>query len=144
MDGQADDLERHARRNVRRRTGALARSLEADVRVSGGMVKARLTSDHPAARIQDEGGRVRARGRRLAVPIGSVRVHPRSVPGLFLMRARSGKRFLATKQGGAIRLWFRLMDEVQIRGNQYAQRALAAVDAQVPSALLDRVHRRVT
>ncbi len=144
MHDKARDLERHAKRRARRRSGALIRSLEGTVRVRGGVVEAALQSDHPAARIQDVGGRVRARGRRMPVPIGNVRISPRSVSGLFLLRAKNGKRLLATRTRGSLRLWFRLMDEVRVPGNRYATKALRKVGRQVPDAVRARIHERVT
>jgi len=144
MKAQAASMVRRARHGVRRRTGRLARSISGPVNVRGGHIEAKLYSDHPGARIQDEGGRIRAGRRDMPVPIGDVKVHPRSVSGLFLLRAKSGKRFLATKTAGNIRLWFRLMSEVNVPATRWAQKAHERTAQQVPGALLQRIHKRVT
>jgi Bacteriophage protein of unknown function (DUF646). len=51
-----DEAVRRARANVNSRTGALARSIEGEVRVSGRSVEIAIGSDRPEARVVEEGG----------------------------------------------------------------------------------------
>lgn len=122
-----------AARRAPRRTGALARSLRGTVDLdSRNRVSLSLWTEHPAAAALDQGARIRARRRSLTVPIGGVTMPARSAVGAFVLRARDGRRFLARREGGGLRLMFRLMEEVTIRGSGYATAAFEAEAAALP------------
>lgn len=154
-----------ARENVgarlRVRTGALRRSVQADLVDEGqGTLLLRLRAGHgtrelPYARIQEEGGTVRPRGRFLAIPwpggpaltAGGVGRYasPRDVPGLRFVPTRGGAGGMLIKDQGKGRgarttIWYLLVRQVQIRGVRYLG---DAVD-QERAVLADRLAEAVS
>lgn len=89
-----------------------------------------LTSPLPYARIQHRGGTVMKRRHMLTIPLNpeAVRLRLRhktlrSVPGLTLIRTKSGKLFLVRipkKRPSAAKFLFLLKDQVVIPGHRYA------------------------
>lgn len=122
-------------RNAPRHTGALRRSLRVAFRRTPKGMDVALTSDDPAALIQETGGTIRASSRRdMTVPIGQERAmwdatgtrrRARDVAGLFKIRARNGRVYLATREGGSLVLRFQLRKQVRQDGQGWASQATA-------------------
>jgi len=101
----------------------------------------------PYARIQEEGGAVKARGKALAIPVGPALTgdpgrevprapSPRLVPRLrWAPAAKRGNTvgLLVNRDTGAV--WFVLVRQVRISPKHYARDAAAEVAARVPAAL---------
>lgn len=106
------------------RSGRLRASISGAVRATPDGAEVSVRAGHGAtvtyARAQEEGASIRPRGRYLAIPLPAARtaagvtrgrfVRPgglRSVPGLFVVRGRSGRLLLCErKTGGGIRPLF--------------------------------------
>lgn len=107
------------------RTGALARSFRERVRVTRSGIEMEAKSKLVYARIQDEGGRIFAKKRMLAIPMTSVAVRkwPRDWPRGQLFRPR-GKSYLAEATGnGKIKVHYLLRASVRIRPKNYTEKA---------------------
>lgn len=110
-------------------TGALARSYKAQLLRSGNTVVAGALSDSVYAGIQDRGGTINAKGKKLAVPVGAGRslpvgTGPRDVPGLVLIPRPSGNALLAkVRSDGKLDVYFVLKDSVTLKGEHYLEAA---------------------
>lgn len=125
-----------------RRTGDLARSWR-DAYSGGSVV---VASDHPAAPIVEHGGRIVGRP-LLAVPIA---IDARKLGGprqdshrLFVLRARDGRLFLATRQGGHVALRWRLMSSVTQRGRPYQRAVFEQIGRSGASDLVSAIRSEV-
>ena len=124
------DLLREAKATAPKHTGALRRSLSTVARRTGkGGAEVALTSDDPAAGIQETGGPIRMRRRKMTVPIGVERMYwdapgtrrePREIHGLFKLRAKNGKEYLVTRVGRQIILRFALRESVYMPPQMWA------------------------
>lgn len=131
-----------------RHTGALRRSLRVYSRESGGAVELALHSDDPAAGMQESGGILMARRHPMTVPIGSERAYwdasgtrrePRQIAGLFRIRARNGREYLATRTGRQLVLRFALRHAVRQEGQGWATAAVRAATPQLDPRIRARV-----
>jgi len=146
-------LLREGIRHAPKHTGALRRSLRVNDRSTERGVELALQSDDPAAGMQESGGTLLARRRLMTVPIGAERAHwdssgtrrePRSIPGLFRIRAKNGREYLVTRQGRDLILRFALRRRVRQEGQGWATAAVRAaapqlepgIEASVQDALL--------
>lgn len=106
-----------------------------------------VTSEHPAARQLEHGGRIQGRP-WLAVPIAvdaQLLKGPRSDGHkLFVLRSEDGRLFLATKAGGNIELRWRLMRSVNQRARPFALRAFLGVAREVGPATLRGIRVELT
>ena len=139
-------MGRDAKSNAARRRGGLARAIRARFFTSRGAASGHLNFPAKYAPIEF-GGTVRPRGRYLAVPIAPAAL---SLPGprsdsadLFVLTSRDGRRFLASRQGGAIEIRWRLMRSVRIKGQHFAGKAFDAAAKALPDGLLDRIEAEV-
>lgn len=123
-------------RHAPKHTGALRRSLRVlDRRRGDGSVELALQSADPAAGMQEDGGILLANRRPMTVPIGAERAYwdssgtrrePRSIPGLFRIRARDGREYLVTRTGRQLVLRFALRRRVRQEGQGWATAAALA------------------
>lgn len=136
-------LEADARRNAttrpQRRSGRLRESIRADIKRSGDRVQITLSaggSTAPHARIQEEGGEVRARsGRYLAIPLEDhLRGRsPRSLPGRTHVRESKAGNLLIFGEDG--RPLYLLRERIRIKPTRYLARAMEAGSADVARRL---------
>jgi hypothetical protein len=127
------------------RTGSFARSFKAQLLETGdGKVVAGALSDDPRARIQDEGGTIFAKAKKLAIPVGAGRslpvgTGPRQVTGLELI-PRPGKAPLLArvKQDGSLVPYFVLLSSVTLKGRDYLEPASQRSEP-VVAEILDEV-----
>jgi hypothetical protein len=115
----------------------MVRSLQLVVREGArGVIEVAITSDDPAAGIQETGGVIRMGSRLMTVPIGvearywkesKRRREPREIPGLFKIRARNGREFLVTRQGRDLILRFALREQVRMPAQQWLSKALVSL-----------------
>jgi len=128
-----------ARRNAPRDDGELARSI--DGTVTDGRISVTMPAKYTAV---EDGATIRPRrGQWLAVPIApaaAILPGPRSdVADLFVLTLRDGRRFLASRQGAAIDLRWRLVRQVTIRGQHFMARAMAEAERDFAADVLDRL-----
>lgn len=122
-------------------TGALARSYKAQLLRSGKTVVAGALSDLVYAGIQDRGGTIHAKGKKLAVPVGAGRTlpvgtGPRDVPGLVLVKSRRGNALLAkVRRDGKLDVYFVLKDSVTLKGRDYLEAAARESESTVVEIL---------
>lgn len=145
-----------AGQSMRVRTGRLRSSVKAIIRNDTDNIELRLRAggggarEVKYARIQEQGGRVAPRrGQYLAIPLPAAltaagvlrgefasRGGLRSVPDLFVFRARSGKLFLARHNGKDLQLLFHLRREpVTIRPKRFLSMAIERARQSLPPAL---------
>jgi hypothetical protein len=130
----AQRMRYHARALAPVDRGNLRRSLDARWMVRDRRIV--VTSTVPYARIQDQGGRIFARGRRLTIKRPGLYVGPREYPGTLFPRAGGGGRtMLLDREAG--RLQYTLADSVYIPGSRYLARSAVATMRELP----DRVAR---
>jgi len=149
-----DDIAAGARRSIPallraaiseapKHTGALRRSLSIRDRRVGDKVELAIHSDDPAAGMQQDGGLLRGRP-LMSVPIGverrywdstGTRREARQIPGLFEIRARDGRRFLATRVGRQLVLRFARRRYVRQDGQGWATRAVEAAGPDLTSSV---------
>jgi hypothetical protein len=107
------------------RTGELRRSLSAESSVDGDVLALALASDHPAARVLDQGGRITGQRGLLAIPIprdsSARRLTPEQVSGLRSAVDRAGRPVLRDSSG----VRYALRSEVTIRGTRFMETAAA-------------------
>lgn len=115
------------RKAVRVRSGALQRSLRVTSRARGDRTQLVIASRDPAARVQEEGATLRSNGRPMTVPVGAFLAEgmrdASDVPGLFPIRARDGRVYLATRSGRQLSIRFALRHEVRQEGRGWATTA---------------------
>ena len=132
----AEQAER-ARRMAPRDTGAMGRSVVTETRGDLGAGSLSLGSTHPGAALQDAGGVVRGRP-WLAIPIGPQRYSsPRLESGLFALRSRDGRVFLASRRGGALDLRWRLVRSIVVRGTHWISDPARAIAHQAPDVVAE-------
>jgi len=134
-----------ARASAPSRSGRLARSLKTKPiwRNAKGEAGFHFTSNHPAARILEMGGRVVPRSvSLLAVPLRGQTVWPRHSGGRHIViKARSGRLYLfaARPRDGGTPLW-ELRRSVDIQARPYLRPAVRRVTARIlrdlPSAVI--------
>jgi len=142
-------------RTFQGRTGQLARSFKTEfVQLPDGTVTARVASRLVYAGIQDEGGTIYPRrAKKLAVPIGAgahlpVGTYARDVPGLTLIKSKSGNSILAKVSRGRggvrdIKAYFVLKDSVRLRGRQYLAKAEAEARPGIERILGDSLNTMI-
>ena len=112
----AAEMRSSMKSKARRKTGALAKSITVEHTGGlGGDVVA--SSDDPAAAVAEFGGPIKpTAGAWLAIPLrDDIRAlgTARADAGLFVLRARDGRMFLASRSGGSLDLRWKLQRSVQ-------------------------------
>lgn len=144
------DAKKNATRRPRVRSGLLRNSIRHKLieREDGGMsllLRAGNRSSVRYARIQEEGGVVRAKKSRfLAIPMSNAKTAagvprwptPRAVPGLFAINL-GGRIFLVRKRGEGLEFLYRLKESVRISGKKYLARAVARQQKRLPRELIE-------
>ncbi len=125
---------------LKRRTGALARSIKGRTEGSGfnivGLVGVTKGPAAKYAAILETGGIIRMKSKRLAIPVGAARTPtgrprypggPRTVPGLVLIK-RPGRAPLLARPlgGGQIEVLFVLKTSVRIPGYHWLSKGMDA------------------
>lgn len=132
---------------LKRRTGRLASGITySKASVSGGSLAVNVMSTEPYARIQDVGGKIKARpGSWLTVPlpaaltpVGVVKAPARRWPNTFFKRTRSGNVVLFQKSTrGPIIPLFVLKKEITLKPTKWALDAIAAASEDLPDNIAE-------
>jgi len=131
---------------LRRRSGALAGSIQGSRSEGGAGLAARLAAGGAGvayARLQDAGGVVEAKGKKLAIPLPMAETpsglprysSPRDVPGLFFFTSKAGNTIGATRDGPGLTPLFVLKERVRIEGTGFLSDAFAEGQAALPERL---------
>ena len=103
----------------------------------------RIVNDSPQARILDEGGTIKAKDKKLTVPIAPEAKRRRAAdfPNAFLLVVPGGGAYLAIKSGRIHngkqrpRLLFKLMSSVKIPASHYRLKALVDIENMAPDVI---------
>jgi hypothetical protein len=151
---RAVKLQIKTRMGWRARTGTFAASFTSAALVEkvGGnsAVIGVVGSAHPASRIQERGGTIRAkRTRNLAIPISDLarKRRPRDFPDLFVVVSKKGKgqallaRAIGTNADGSVRLEFHyvLKPSVRLKKTRYFSKAIAGVEGEIIALVGGRI-----
>lgn len=135
--------------NVKRRTGALARSIDGRIDGSGlattGYVGVTSGPAAKYAKMLETGGTITMKGKRLAIPVGPALTPtgrqrfpggPRSVPDLVLITPNGKPPMLAKVQpDGTIEVYFVLKTSVKIPATEWLSRGMQAAARPVTETL---------
>lgn len=139
---QLRDLGDRALRAVRERAkGGIKESLSLDA-VAG---EVRIGSNHPGAYALETGDTIHG-SPWLAIPLAGVHAEagPRSDPAnLFVLRARDGRLFLASKSSGVVQLRWKLQAQVTPRRQPFMGPGIDAARADFPERVLAAGHREM-
>lgn len=152
----AIEVEREAkfnatRRVLKKRSGALARSINAKARVTAeGSHEVVARSEHISSSTHEHGAVIRPkRAKMLAIPLAAAKTAggvarystPRSVPGLFVLKSKAGNLLLVKREGGGITPYFVLKHSVTIPRRPFLRPAVVEVSRRVPALLTESVLR---
>lgn len=140
----AEDALESARRQAPFRSGRLRGSIAGGLR--GGLDgQVTLTSSAPGAEVLEDGGTVRGEP-VLAIPLREdVRAvgSPRADRDLFFLRLEDGRLFLASRDGAALDVRWRLVDAVSVQPHPFLRPAIEDASRRLPRAVLDAIAREL-
>lgn len=136
------DARARMRARVVKDSGETARSVEVRVRTAPGSTKGqiRITAGG-AAKVLEDGGPIVGRP-WLAIPlredVAGIK-RPRADAGLFVLRARDGRLFLASRVGGSLELRWKLQRRVQREARPFMRPVVEEGRARLSGSLIKRM-----